>query len=63
MALKVINGLNPEFLKIPAVSAYYGVIQAQTGHKNLAREPLVRAEKGNLLPEEKALVKYAMSQL
>jgi hypothetical protein len=63
MALQVINGLNPEFLRIPSVSAYYGVIQAQTGHKELAREPLVRAEKGSLLPEEKALVKSALSQL
>lgn len=63
LALEVMNGLNPEFLKIPSVAAYYGVVQEQNGRKDLARDPLVRAEQANLLPEEKALVKYALSQL
>jgi predicted Zn-dependent protease len=64
LALQIMNGLNPEFLKIPSVAAYYGVVQVQNGRKDLAREPLVRAEQAkNLLPEEKALVKYALSQL
>ena len=62
-ALQAMNGLNPQFLKIPSVAAYYGLVQEQNGRKDLAREPLLRAEKANLLPEEKALVKYALSQL
>jgi tetratricopeptide (TPR) repeat protein len=62
-ALKVIGGLKPEFLRIPSVAAYYGVIQAQTGHKDLAREPLARAQKGNLLPEEKEMIQSAIARL
>lgn len=63
MALQVIGGLKPEYLKIPSIAAYYGVIQAQTGHKDLAREPLTRAADAKLLPEEKAIVAHAMTQL
>lgn len=62
-ALKVIGGLRPEYLKIPSIAAYYGVIQVQTGHKELAREPLSRASASKLLPEEKAIVANAMEQL
>jgi tetratricopeptide (TPR) repeat protein len=62
-ALKVIGGLKPEYLRIPSVAAYYGVIQSQTGHKDLAREPLARAQKGNLLPEEKRIVQFAIARL
>jgi Tfp pilus assembly protein PilF len=62
-ALKVIGGLKPEYLQISSVAAYYGVIQAQTGHKDLAREPLARAQKGKLLPEEKEIVQFAIAQL
>jgi tetratricopeptide (TPR) repeat protein len=63
MALKIIGNLKPEYLKIPSIAVYYGVIQVQTGHKDLAREPLTRAAKANLLPEEKAIVTSAMKQL
>jgi tetratricopeptide (TPR) repeat protein len=62
-ALKVIGGLKPEFLRIPSVAAYYGVIQAQTGHKDLAREPLNRAQQAKLLPEEKQIVQFAIARL
>ena len=62
-ALKILGGLKPKYLQIPSVAAYYGVIEAQTGHKDLAREPLARAEKGKLLPEEKQMVQFAMGRL
>ncbi len=62
-ALKVIAGLKPEYLKIPSIAAYYGVIEAQTGHKDLAREPLVRAGQGKLLPEEKEMIQSAIARL
>ncbi len=61
-AVKIIGGLKPKYLQIPSVAAYYGVIEAQTGHKDLAREPLARAEKGKLLPEEKQMVQFAMGR-
>jgi Flp pilus assembly protein TadD len=61
-ALKVIGGLKPEYLQIPSLAAYYGVIEEQTGHKDLAREPLIRAEKGKLLPEEKEMIQYAIAR-
>ena len=62
-ALKVISGLKPEYLQLPSVAAYYGVIQAQTGHKDVAREPLARAQKGKLLPEEKEIIRSAIARL
>jgi Flp pilus assembly protein TadD len=62
-ALKIIGGLKPQYLQISSIAAYYGVIQARTGHKDLARESLARAQKGNLLPEEKQMVQYAITRL
>ena len=62
-ALKVIAGLKPEYLQIPSIAAYYGVIEAQTGHKDLAREPLARARQGKLLPEEKEMIQSAIARL
>ncbi len=62
-AQKIIATMNPEFLKIPSVAAYYGVIEANTGHTQLAREPLNRAAKAGLLPEEKAMVQNAIAHL
>lgn len=58
-ALKAVSKLKPEALKIPEVAGYYGVIQAGSGHKDLAKAPLERAETANLLPEEKELVRIA----
>jgi tetratricopeptide (TPR) repeat protein len=62
-ALKVVETMKPEYLKIPSVAAYYGVIQAQAGHKDIAKECLVRAEAAKLLPEEKEMVRQAIARL
>ena len=62
-AVKVFEGIKPEYLKIPAVAAYYGVVQAFGGHKDAAKEPLALAESSPLLPEEKELVKLAKAKL
>jgi predicted Zn-dependent protease len=62
-ALKVVSALTPEFLEVPSVAAYYGVIQAQTGHKEIAKAPLQRAESARLLPEEKEIVRLARAKL
>jgi predicted Zn-dependent protease len=58
-ALKVLSDLKPNYLKIPSVAAYYGVVQAQSGHKDLAKEPLQFAETAKLLPEEMEIVRLA----
>ena len=62
-ALKVLGGLKPEYLKNPSIAAYYGVVQAQTGHKEVAKEPLKLAESSRLLPEEKEIVRQAETRL
>jgi predicted Zn-dependent protease len=62
-ALKAFSKLKPEALKIPEIAGYYGVVQAESGHKDLAKEPLELAEAANLLPEEKELVRLAKSGL
>lgn len=61
-ASEVISGIKPEYLKIPSVAAYYGTVEARSGHRDLAREPLALAETGHLLPEEKELVQTALAQ-
>ncbi|HXD00389.1 MAG TPA: hypothetical protein VN048_13685 [Verrucomicrobiae bacterium] len=62
-AVKVLGGLKAEYLKNPSIAAYYGVVQAQTGHKDVAREPLKLAEASRLLPEEKEIVRQAEARL
>jgi predicted Zn-dependent protease len=62
-ALQLMSDIKPEYLKIPSIAAYYGVIQAQTGHKDRAKAPLERAESAKLLPEEKELVRLAKNGL
>jgi Flp pilus assembly protein TadD len=62
-ALQVLSHVRAEDLQIPAVAAYYGVIQAQSGHNDVAKEPLKRAQAGTLLPEEKEIVRQAMAKL
>jgi predicted Zn-dependent protease len=62
-ALKVLGDLQPEYLRIPSVAAYYGVVQAEAGHKELAKASLQRAESAKLLPEEKDLVRLAKASL
>jgi predicted Zn-dependent protease len=62
-ALKIMDGVKREFLQIPSVAAYYGVVHAQSGQKEAAKEPLLRAEAANLLPEEKEIVRLAKARL
>jgi tetratricopeptide (TPR) repeat protein len=62
-ALKVISSLKPEYLRIPSVAAYYGVVEAESGHKDAAKAPLERAAAGKLLPEEKEMVRLAIARL
>ncbi len=62
-ALAVVNRLPPEYLKVPSLAAYYGTIQAELGHKTLARQTLGVAEQGKLLPEEKEMVEAAKAGL
>jgi len=62
-AAKLITGLKTDDLKIPSIAAYYGVVLAQAGHSDAAREPLRLAQTGQLLPEEKELVRQAMTRL
>src|SRR5262249_32565721 len=42
-ALKIVSGVKPDDLQIPSIAAYYGVIQAESGHTAAARGPLERA--------------------
>jgi len=62
-ALKVLETMKPKYLKIPAIAAYYGVIQAQAGHKDIARDCIARAETAKLLPEEREMVQHAKASL
>ncbi|HEX3798995.1 MAG TPA: hypothetical protein VH413_09870 [Verrucomicrobiae bacterium] len=62
-AAKIVDSLKPESLKNPSVAAYYGVVEAQSGHKDLAKAPLERAAAAKLLPEENAMVKVALASL
>jgi Flp pilus assembly protein TadD len=62
-AVQVVSQVKTNFLQIPSIAAYYGVVQARSGHKDLAREPLMLAGKAPLLPEEKEIVQLAQSQL
>jgi len=59
----VVGGLNTNTLKVPSIAAYYGVVEAETGHKDAAREALKLAQSARLLPEEKELVRKAEAQL
>jgi hypothetical protein len=62
-AVKVLSDLKPEHLEIPSIAAYYGVVQASSGHRDVAKTPLERAEAAPLLPEEKEIVHLARSGL
>lgn len=62
-ALKVVSSLKPEYLQIPSVAAYYGVVQEESGHKDAAKAPLERAAGAKLLPEEKEIVRLALARL
>ena len=58
-AVKIADSLKPEYLKNPSIAAYYGVVEAEAGHTNAARDSLKLAETARLLPEETALVHQA----
>jgi predicted Zn-dependent protease len=58
-AVRVLENLKPEALQIPWVATWYGVIEAQSGHKQAARDPLKHAKNAKLLPEEMELVRQA----
>ena len=62
-AAKILDTFKPEYLKNPSIAAYYGVIEAQAGHANAARDPLKLAETAKLLPEETALVRQVAGRL
>jgi tetratricopeptide (TPR) repeat protein len=62
-ALRALGDLKPQALQIPWVAACYGIIEAQSGHKDVARAPLERAQSARLLPEEMELVRLASSSL
>lgn len=62
-AVQVFDGLKPEYLKIPSVAAYYGIIQAEAGNKDQARAALQCASSAKLLPEETELVRLAKARL
>jgi len=58
-AVRLLDNLKPAALQIPWIAACYGVIEAQSGNKQAAREPLERALTAKLLPEEMELVRRA----
>jgi predicted Zn-dependent protease len=62
-AVRVLGNLKLEYLKIPSIAAYYGVVEAETGHKEAALEPLKLAQSSRLLPEELEMVRQAKSRL
>jgi hypothetical protein len=57
--LKVLEALKPDQLEVPSVAAYYGVLLAANDEPEKAAKYLELAEKGQLLPEEKALLAEA----
>jgi predicted Zn-dependent protease len=62
-AVRVLGQINADTLKNPSIAAYYGVVEAQAGYKNAAKDALQVASKARLLPEEMELVKNAESRL
>jgi Flp pilus assembly protein TadD len=62
-ALKVLARVKTDYLRIPSVAAYYGVVEAQCGHNDMAKDPLTRADAARLLPEERELVRRAIARL
>ncbi len=62
-AVKAFSHIKPDYLQIPTVAAYYGVVQAKCGHNDIALGSLKRAGTGKLLPEEKEMVRMAIARL
>lgn len=62
-AVKIVGTLSTNYLKNPSIAAYYGVVEAEAGHKAAAKEALKLANNARLLPEELELVRRAEAQL
>ena len=62
-AVNAFSRVNPKYLQIPAVAAYYGVVEAEAGHADVARAALARAGSAKLLPEEKEMIRLARARL
>ncbi|MGA2247231.1 MAG: hypothetical protein ABSH48_19745 [Verrucomicrobiota bacterium] len=62
-AARVVGTLNANTLKIPSIAAYYGVVEAESGHKVAAKDALKLAQTAKLLPEEMELVHNAETRL
>ena len=62
-AARVVSTLNGNYLKNPSIAAYYGVVEAETGHKEAAKAALNVAQSGRLLPEEMEMVRKAETRL
>jgi len=62
-AAKVVGALNANYLKNPSIAAYYGVVEAESGHKDEAKAALKVAKSARLLPEELELVRKAEARL
>jgi Flp pilus assembly protein TadD len=58
-ALKVMQRIKPQDLEVPSIAGYYGIILKATGGGVNADHYLLRASKGNILPEERNLVERA----
>ncbi|MCA1659263.1 MAG: hypothetical protein LC642_01795, partial [Verrucomicrobiaceae bacterium] len=61
--LKVIEKLNDEELRVPALAAYYVVMLVENGKLERARSFLTYAERASLLPEERQLLATATRKL
>jgi tetratricopeptide (TPR) repeat protein len=61
-ALKVLEGLKPEALKVPGIAGYYGLCLLDSGDKSKAHEYLRIALSARLLPEETKLFQGALNQ-
>jgi Flp pilus assembly protein TadD len=65
--VKLLEGLPEETLKEPSIAAYYGIMLARSGQKDLARKYLEIAQSSallpnsSLLPEERRLVQEALA--
>jgi predicted Zn-dependent protease len=62
-AARIVGGIKTNYLRIPSVAAYYGVVRARSGGGELAKDSLELAGKARLLPEEKEMVRQALGKL
>ncbi len=62
-ALKLMETLSEEELRLPAIAAYYFMMLVDSGNFDRARPYLLFAERATLLPEEKQLVTAATRKL